>query len=297
MKSRIVRMVGLAKRGALAISLSIVMAAVVAPGALANSGTWSLDSSASDARIFQGSAANPHALNAGMARVTGNVKLDTNDLDQSVFDLRIYPADEDWANALSVDGSLPAGFVPDANDHTLLTFKSKHILKTAGGKLEVIGDMTLTRVERSATIDPSEAYAGVVYSDPVIRTETREATFVFSSVDAAIAPGTLTPAAAVTKEALEVSASAHIGYEDFPELFSALTETNSPLVVEYGDCQIPSSTGEDYSGAVCTGPSIAATGDDTPIGHRQTTIGLHRKLHQTGSEPSVAMLSANGTTR
>jgi polyisoprenoid-binding protein YceI len=297
MRSHVVRTVGLATRGALAIALSIVMAAAVSPAAFAGNGSWSLDSNASDARLFQGSTANPHAVNTGIARVTGNVKLDTNDLDKSVFDLRIYPANEDWANALSIDGNLPAGFVPDADDHTLLTFKSKNIRATADGGLEVVGNLTLTRVERSATIDPSEAYAGPVYGDPVIRTETREATFVFPSVGAALAPGALTPTAVENKEALDVSASAHIGYEDFPELFSALTETNWPLAVEYGNCQLPSTISEDYSGAVCTGPSTATARDDTPSGRKQTTIVLHLKLLHTGSEPSVAMLSANGTTR
>ncbi len=297
MKPRIVHMAALARSGALAISLSIVMVAVTAPAALANGDTWSLDSNASDAYLFQGSAANPHALNAGVARVTGKVKLNTNDLDKSIFDLRIYPANEDWANALNLEGNLPVGYVPDATDHALLTFKSKHIQRTAGGEMEVTGDLTLTRVERSATIDPSEAYAGPVYSEPVIHTETRGATFVIPSVDAAVAPRSSTPATAENKQALQVSASARIGYEDFPKLFSALTETNWPLAVEYGNCEIPSTISEDYSGALCTGPSIAPTRDDTSIGRMQTTIVLHLKLINTGSEPSVAMLSASGTPR
>jgi hypothetical protein len=232
-----------------------------------------------------------------MARVTGKVKLDTNDLDQSAFDLRIYPAEEDWANALSPEGNLPVGYVPDANDHTLLTFRSNHILRTQGGGLEVTGDLTLTRVERSATIEPSEAYAGPVYSDPVVRTETRETTFVIASVDAPLVPASSTPTAVENKEPRWVSALAHVGYEDFPELFSALTETNWPLAVEYGNCQIPSTISEDYSGALCSGPSTVATRDDTPMGRKQTTIVLHLKLVNIGSEPSVAMLSANGRTR
>ena len=296
MKPRIGHMIGLARRGALGVSLSIAMAAVIAPAAIAASGAWSLDSSASHARLFQGSAANPHARDTGMARVTGNVKLDTTDLDKSVFDLRIYPADEDWPSALTADGKLPVGYVPDATEHTLLTFKSKRILRTPGGELELVGDLTLTRVERSATIDPSEAYAGPVYSDPVMRTETREATFVVPGVATALAADSMT-AAAENKQALQVSASAHIGYEDFQYLFSALTGTNLPLAVEYGNCQLPSTTSEDYSGMQCTGPLTAAARDNTPIGHKQTTIVLHLKLLYTGSEPSVAMLSANGTTR
>ena len=297
MNSRMVRMAGLARSGALAISVGIVMVAVIAPAAFANGGMWSLDSSASAAQMFQGSSANPHALNTGMARVTGNVKLDTNNPEESVFDLGIYPADEDWANVLSADGNLPAGYVPDAADHTLLKFKSRHIRRTAGGELEVTGDLTLTHVERSATIDPNEAYAGPAYSDPVIHTETRQATFVIPSVDEALAPRSLNAAAAENKAALQVSASAHIGYEDFPGLFSAMTETNWPLVVEHGNCQLPSTISEDYSGALCTGPMTAATRDDTPIGRMQTTIVLHLKLLPAASEPSVAMLSANGTAR
>ena len=87
MNSRIVHIVALARSTTLAISLSIVMVAGITPAAFANSGIWTVDPEASDARLFQGSAANPHALNTGVARVTGNVELDTNDLDKSVFDL------------------------------------------------------------------------------------------------------------------------------------------------------------------------------------------------------------------
>src|SRR6202035_4925177 len=99
-------------------------------------GTWSLDSATSDARLFQGSKANPDSSNSGVARVTGQVRLDANDLNSSVFDLSIYPADENWGRALDADGLLPAGFVPDPTDHTLLTFNSERVLRTNDGQLE-----------------------------------------------------------------------------------------------------------------------------------------------------------------
>ena len=102
-------------------------------------------------------------MNTGVARVTGKVKLDTNDLDASFFNLSIYPAGEDWGHALSPEGALPPGYVPDSTDQTLLTFNSSRILRTVDGKLEVIGDLTLTRVERTVTATPTEAYAGPVY--------------------------------------------------------------------------------------------------------------------------------------
>jgi len=46
-------------------------------------------------------------MNTGVARVTGKAKQDANDLDNSVFDLSIYPADEQWGHALSPEGTLP----------------------------------------------------------------------------------------------------------------------------------------------------------------------------------------------
>ena len=57
------------------------------------SDTWTLDSSTSNAMLFLGSKVNPHSVNTGVARVTGKVKLDTNDPEKSIFDLSIYSAD------------------------------------------------------------------------------------------------------------------------------------------------------------------------------------------------------------
>ncbi len=172
-KSLIVHIVGLAKRRTLS-NLSVVILGVISPLAFADVGTWSLDSTISSARLFQGSAANPDSVNTGVARVTGKVKLNPNDLQNSAFDLSIYPADEQWGHALSPEGTLPADYVPDATEHTLLTFKSKQILRTGNGKLKVIGELTLTRVDRSVTATPSEAYAGPLYGKPIIHITTRE---------------------------------------------------------------------------------------------------------------------------
>jgi polyisoprenoid-binding protein YceI len=288
------------------------MLGVVAPLAFADGGTWSLDATTSSGRLFQGSAANPDSVNTGVARVAGKVKLDANDLDDSVFNLSIYPADEQWGHALSTEGTLPAGYVPDATDHTLLTFRSKRILKMGDGKLEVIGDLTLTRVERSVTLTPNEAYAGPVYGDPVIHTETREIRFLFPS--SALSSGTLTSVAMQRKGALDLSGSTRVGPEDFPHLLSAVQDTNWPAVVKNERCQMPSTVGEDYHGATCTGTLVAATrhdncrmpatlGDDysgpicTPPSGNQTTIVLDLKMLRTSSDPVADMRSGNATTR
>jgi polyisoprenoid-binding protein YceI len=172
------------------------------------SDTWILDASTSNARLFRGSRANSDSVNTGVARVTGKVKLDTNDLDASFFDLSIYPADESWQHVLNPERALPTGYVPYATDQTLLTFKSTRILRTGNGRLEVIGDLTLSSVKRTVTATLTEAYAGPVYGDPVIHNVTREITFLFPSVNAASLSEPLTPAVQQSKGVLDVVGAA-----------------------------------------------------------------------------------------
>ena len=277
------------------------------------SDTWVLDSSRSNARLFQGSRTT-ESVNTGVARVTGKVKLDTNDLDASFFNLSIYPAGEDWGHALSLEGGLPPGYVPDSTDQTLLTFNSSRILRTVDGKLEVIGDLTLTRVERTVTATPTEAYAGPVYGNPVIHNETHEIKFLFPSVSAEHLSGPLTPAMQQKTGVLEIMGLARIDRDEFPEIFRAIKETNWPPVVQNKECHMPSTVGEDYSGAVCTGTLIAATRDDncqvpgsggedfsgfqcTPASGNETTIVLDLKFLHKVPEPSVGMLLRKGDTR
>jgi polyisoprenoid-binding protein YceI len=278
------------------------------------SDTWILDSSRSNARLFQGSRTNSESVNAGAARVTGKVKLDTNDLDASFFTLSIYPADEDWRHALSPEGTLPSGYVPDSTDQILLTFNSSRILRTVDGKLEVIGDLTLTRVERTVTATPTEAHAGPVRGNPVIHNEAHEIKFLFPSASAEHLSGPLTPAMQQKRGVLEIVGSARIHSDEFPELLSAVKETKWPPVVQNRDCHMPSTVGEDYSGAVCTGTLIAANRDDnchmpasvredysgsqcTPAAGNETTIVLDLKFLHKVLAPSVGMFSGNGETR
>jgi polyisoprenoid-binding protein YceI len=239
--------------------------------------TWILDSSRSNARLFQDSRANSDAVNTGVARVTGKVKLDANDLDASVFDLSIYPADEEWGHALSPEATLPTAYVPDSTDQTLLTFKSTRILRIGNGQLAVIGNLTLTRVERTVIATPTEDYAGPVYGQPVIHNETHEITFLFPSASAENVSGALTPAVQQTKGVLEIVGAARVDREEFPELLSAIQDTNWPSIVQNEHCQASySGGGEGYSGPVCTPPA-----------GNQTTIVLVLKFLHKVPEPSV----------
>jgi polyisoprenoid-binding protein YceI len=278
------------------------------------SDTWILDASTSHARLFHGARANSELLSPGLARVTGKVKLDANDLDASFFDLSIYPADDYWRHALTPDADLPTGYDPDITDQTLLTFKSTRILRTGNGQLEVIGDLTLTRLERTVISTPTKAYAGPVYGDPVIQKETREITFLFPSASASHVSGPLTPAVPQRRGVLEIVGSARVYLEEFPELLSAIRETNWPGVVQNKDCYMASTVGEDYNGAACAGKVVAATRDNdcdapasagedysgphcSPATGNQTTIVLDLKFLQPVSEPSVGMFLERAESR
>jgi polyisoprenoid-binding protein YceI len=320
MKSFIIYVVGLAKRRTLAIS-GVVMLGVISPLAFAEGNTWSLDSTTSSARFFQGSIADPDSVNAGVALVTGRAKLDENNIGNSTFDLSIYPADERWGHALRADGTLPANYVPDATDHTLMTFHSKRVRRMADGKLEVIGNLIVTRVERSVTMTPNDAYAGPVYGgDPVVYTETREVRFLFPSFSTKASSGRLSSVALSQvaldqKVSLGLTGRAGVGHEDFPELLDAIQDTNWPSVVQNEQCQMPSTIGDDYHGATCTGTLIAAThhdncqmpavlgGEDysgpicTPPSGNRTTIVLDLKMLRTSSGPVAQMRSGKDTTR
>ena len=249
MKSVFNKIARIAKNQVVVIVLGAVMASVVFPAtAFASDSGWSLDSTISSARLYLGSAKQPQSVNVGVARVVGTVDLDPTNTDNSVVELAIYPADEGWAT--DSNGNLPSGYVPDSSDHTLLTFKSAHTEKTADGTLKVTGNLTLTRVERTITADATEAYAGPVYGEPVLRSVTQEVTFVFPEASTALAR--------LQNHTLKIAASTRIAHEDFKQLSGAIEQTNWPSVVANESCNVPS-VGEDYSGIKCTGTEIATT--------------------------------------
>jgi polyisoprenoid-binding protein YceI len=274
------------------------------------SDTWTLDPSASYVRLLQGSKANPALVNTGVARVTGRIELDANDLDHStldlsIYDLSIYPADENWGHVLSPEGIVLTGYIPGAFDQTLLTFRPKHTMKTDADKVEVIGDLSLSRVERTITAIPSEGYAGPVYGDPVVHTDTRKVAFFFPSVSATSSSVPLTPTA-LQSGVLELVGSARIDREDFPNLAAAIGDTNWPPVVRNEVCFTPSTAGEDYAGTLCTRTVLTATHDDSchpagvgedyggllciPKTGDQTTIVLDLKFLHATTAPSARML-------
>jgi hypothetical protein len=214
--------------------------------ARAQDGAWQVDAGQSIARLSLG--AGSQSVDVGVAPVSGTVVFDSSD-----------PAD-------------PAVHFNIKSQSSEISFNSERSAITSDGQLSVVGKLSVTRVERSVTMEPNEAYAGPVHGEPVRHTDTREVTLVF--------PVTSLPAA--QNGAIQLSASTTVGREAFPQLLSALEPGNWPsVVVEDENCTTPSTAGEDYSGAVCTGTPIETAANSAVAGYVGGGEGYY------GSEPAV----------
>jgi polyisoprenoid-binding protein YceI len=218
--------------------------------------SWEVDSSRSAARLFLGTGNDPLAYNAAVARVTGEVAVDAGDPAKSKFELTIYPADQQ--GPANVDGRLVGGIFPSSADFVQMNFRSNQAERQDDGKWRVTGELTILRVERPATVDPNEGYAGPVYGEPVAHAVTHNATFVFSIPSSA------------SDVSAKVSATAHIQHRNFPEVLPAVRDAEWPMIVQNETCENPSPA-EDYFGPQCTAqvvdvlpPNVAevTTGED-----------------------------------
>ncbi len=240
------------------VILAGLMLATVAASVPANAQeVWQVNPRYSVARLSLGSGEN--AAEIGLARVSGDVVFDASDPADPIVNLRISP-DKD-----------PHG------THSAMRFTSRRSKVTSDGKLVVTGDLSFTRLERSVTIEPNEAYAGPVYGEPVEHTVTREITFVLSDP---IRPKT-------QNGTMQLPASATVSHEDFPSFLDSLTGGAWPkMLVDDEQCRVPLTIGEDYSGVACTGNVIASvTNREVPTGTAggegyygfQATVIPHRR--------------------
>jgi polyisoprenoid-binding protein YceI len=233
-------------------ALAAILATGFAAPALAQNTNWKLNSDHSVGRLSVASTTDPNAVfDAGIARVTGSVRLNAGSPANSWFDFTIYPADEGPAS-INEDGSLNAAEFSNVHRSTVINFRSIEVKLTGDGNLAVTGDLTLSHLERPALVTYSQAYGGPVYGEPEVRTATREVTFVFQNVASA-------EAKAGSSRKLKLVGSAGIRTEDFPGLFEAVTNANWPVVVEDKDCQETATIGEEYHGTGCTSTPIVVS--------------------------------------
>ena len=235
-----------------------------------------VDPQYSVARLSLGSGSN--ALEIGLARVSGEVVFDSNDSADPFVSLKIIPDNGPRA------------------EYAEISFSSRRSVMRAGGKLVVTGDLSVTRVERSVTMEPNEAYAGPQYGEPVTHTDTRQIALVFSDPRQFVAQN----------RTVEFSGTTSMSREVFPQLVDALTPGNWPtMLVDDERCQVPSTVDDDYSGATCTGAVIAtvtnnmvmvgtAGGEDysgfqptAKPDRKQAMIALNLKLEEVSPPPFV----------
>jgi len=273
------------------------MAAILSPGTSSTpspvtSGPWQVDTRHSDVQLITDANTDygKTKINytAGYARINGEVKLDNADAANSKFDFHIYPADA-MAPPIGEMGKMQNRWLENTATHTLICFHSKNVTKTRDGKLQVRGELVLTRVDRNVQIEPSEAYSGPTYGPPIVHRIVHEATFVFDA-----------PQAGEKSAAFTTSGQTSVAREGFPQLVKAVLSTYWPPVVQEAKCQNTSGGSEDYRGAQCTGTFMEATGlppaptqasEDYPgssdfnqIVGNQLTIVMHLRLTPATAE-------------
>src|ERR1700758_5141425 len=228
MKSRLSNIARLLKYGYRPI-LMLVLAMGVTSLSLHAQEIFQVDPQYSIARLSLGSSTNTSEI--GLARISGEVIFEPGNPADPVVNLKMAPDDEPRA------------------DYAEMSFASQRSIMHADGKLLDTGELVVTHVERSVTMEPNEDYAGAQYGEPLAHTETREVTLVFSDPRE--------PAA--RDNAMQFSGTTSVSREVFPQLVNALAPGNWPTVVaDNVKCEMPSTVGDDYSGPTCTGTVIAA---------------------------------------
>jgi polyisoprenoid-binding protein YceI len=217
-------------------------------------GSWQVDARHSDAKLITDATTDygktKMNLTLGFARVNGRVTIDDADPAKSSIEFRFYPATS-MAPAIDEDGKSLTHWLENLSNHTLVCFHSKKVVRTADGRLQATGDLTVTRVDRNIEMTPSEAYAGPVYGPPMIHRVSREATFVFDFP--------ATDENGQKQSYINASGSTSMFREDFPQLVRTVVSTYWPTVVQDEHCQVPDAN-EAYSGAQCTGTYLSTPG-------------------------------------
>ena len=207
--------------------LALGIASLSASPVVAQQSQGKVDAEHSTAQILMGS--NSDLQTVGFARVSGVAKINAAEPSESVLD---------------ISAQLPEG--------QSLSFQSKRVELRSDGKLEVSGEMRLTRAEHEVNLAPTEDYRGAIDGAAATHTVAREVSFVI-------------PLAGVEKG--DAIAEADLGVENFPQLFAAVREANWQPLIEDESC-VMSQAGEDYRGAACSGKMI-----DVPTAYATVSVG------------------------
>ena len=210
------------------------------------------------------SQAKPNSIR--IAQVNGVVRLVAADPARSVAEITMASAD---------GGTLK----------TKIAFKSAQTV-TRNDEVDVIGNLTLTLVERTAICcNSGEDYSGSVYGERVRRNITHQIVFVF-------------PREQFTQPSTkgDFSATVLIDVDDFPELLRAIYAANWLAVAQNEHCEMPGNIGEDYAGPSCTG--TVANGGNAPTIYATNWLMIAQNEHcemPSNIREDYAGLSCTGT--
>jgi polyisoprenoid-binding protein YceI len=131
------------------IAVVVVCSASVA--GFAEASTWRIDSAHSSAQF-----AVRHLLvstvRGHLGEVAGTVQLDEADVTRSSVDATVDPKGVDTRDAKRDEHLRSADFL-DVAKYPTITFRSKKVQRSAEGRYQVVGDLTLHGVTREVTLD------------------------------------------------------------------------------------------------------------------------------------------------
>lgn len=225
--------------------------------------TFQVISDHSTAALYLGSNSNPTSYNAGIARVSGDAQINSDDSSASHFNFTIYAAGE------------------NSGDRPVISFESTTVKERSDGTLQVRGKLTVTQVERQITSGTGEDYSGPVYGPVQAIKTSHDATFVLAAAKIESTPDTESHNLALRavqqerpESAMLMIGTTSITGEAFPELSSSVQNTAWPIPVNNEQCSAPSSVGEDYSGATCTGEVIEPAAAVVPSQNGEDYAGV-----------------------
>jgi polyisoprenoid-binding protein YceI len=132
------------------IALASAIALLASLSALAQTSTWNIDPAHSTAQFTVRHLAISN-VTGNFTKVTGNVVLNEKDITQSQVSAGIDVSSVDTrVEARNKDLKSPNFF--DVEKYPTIEFKSKRIV-SGGGKLQVIGDLTIHGTTREVTLD------------------------------------------------------------------------------------------------------------------------------------------------
>src|SRR5712672_4137873 len=132
-----------------AISAAALVTVLSMPGTAATS-SWQIDPNHSAAQFAVRHLA-ISTVRGAFTKVSGTVQLDDKDITKSSVDVTIDTASVD-TRVEARDKDLKSPHFFDVEKYPTIEFKSKRIV-SAGGKLQVIGDLTIHGATREVTLD------------------------------------------------------------------------------------------------------------------------------------------------